>query len=196
MIVDRVAKLAVDVYHAAQKPRELTALGELIIDRGYQTAVEIGTSYGGTAWFLWALGLTVTSIDDCDEEFLRCAPSTHGYPPLRIPEINYIVGDSSQLIGLDPVDVIFIDGNHTYAGAKADWEHWRRNVNPDGIIAFHDVAANVPENCVEVKHLFVEIAMEYETTKFIDPVDDGYPWGGFDAVGNRHPWGGIGVVYL
>ena len=196
MDVETLVREAIEVHHSAQKPGELTALGNLIRDRGYKTAIEIGTSYGGTAWFLWALGLTVTSIDDASEEFLRNAPTTHGFPPLRIPEIHYVVGDSSQVIGLDPVDVIFIDGNHTYAGVKADWEHWHENVNPGGLVAFHDVFVNLPQNGVEVKRLFDEIATEYDTSRFIDPTDDGYPWGWFDESGNRAPWGGIGVVYL
>ena len=194
--VDKIVYEAINVCHSAQKPKELAELGRLIVDRGYQSAIEIGTSYGGTAWFLWALGLSVTSIDDCDEEWLRRAPSTHGYDPVRIPEINYVVGDSSQQVDLGTADVIFIDGNHTYRGAKADWNHWRDSVNPGGIVVFHDVTADVPENMVEVKRLFDEISVEYETTTFIDPTDDGYPWGGFDGSGNRLPWGGIGVVHL
>ena len=195
MTVDSIVKDAIDVYHAAQKPGELAGLGQLIIERDYRTATEIGTGFGGTSWFLWALGLTVISIDDCDETFLRQAPTTHGYVPTRIPEITYMVGDSKRF-NLDPADVIFIDGNHTYNGAKADWEHWRGSVNLGGIVVFHDIVENAPWNSCEVKRLFDEIATEYETTTFIDPTDDGYPWGGFDESGNRALWGGIGVVHL
>ena len=194
--ISGLVKEAIDINHAAQKPGELIGLGHLIINRGYETAIEIGTSYGGMAWFLWALGLTVTSIDDCNEATLRMLPSTHGFVPVRIPEINYVVGNSSMQVGLGTADVIFIDGDHRYEGVRADWEHWRGSVNPGGIVAFHDIVANAPENSCEVKRLFDEIAAEYPTATFIDPTDDGYAWGGIDESGNRPPWGGIGVVFL
>ncbi len=36
------------------------------------------------------------------------------------------------------VDFLFIDGDHTYEGLKADWEGWSPLVGPAGIIALHD----------------------------------------------------------
>lgn len=36
------------------------------------------------------------------------------------------------------VDFVFIDGDHSYEGLKADWEVWRQLVAPGGIIALHD----------------------------------------------------------
>ncbi len=194
--LEDLATEAIDVHHSGQKPKELTALGRLIVDRGYSSAIEIGTWGGGTSWFLWSLGLSVTTIDDCDEDTLRyqCV-NHHGFDFERIPDITYLVGNSRS-IHLPSADIVFIDGDHTYAGAKADWQHWRDYVNDGGIIVFHDIIADVPENSSEVKRLFDEIATEYKTTTFIDPTDDAYPHGGFDEDGNRRPWGGIGVVFL
>jgi predicted O-methyltransferase YrrM len=37
-----------------------------------------------------------------------------------------------------PIDFIFIDGDHSYEGLRADWEAWSPLVAPDGIIALHD----------------------------------------------------------
>jgi hypothetical protein len=36
------------------------------------------------------------------------------------------------------VDMVFIDGDHTYEGCKGDIEAWLPNIRPDGIIAVHD----------------------------------------------------------
>ena len=36
------------------------------------------------------------------------------------------------------VDFVFIDGVHTYAGLKEDWEAWNPLVAPQGIVALHD----------------------------------------------------------
>jgi predicted O-methyltransferase YrrM len=33
---------------------------------------------------------------------------------------------------------VFIDGDHSYEGLKADWEGWSRLIAPGGIIALHD----------------------------------------------------------
>ncbi len=38
-----------------------------------------------------------------------------------------------------PVDVLVIDGDHTYAGVKSDYEMYRPLVRDGGIVAFHDI---------------------------------------------------------
>ena len=38
------------------------------------------------------------------------------------------------------VGMIFIDGDHSYAGVRADIEAWRGLLIPNGIVAFHDCA--------------------------------------------------------
>lgn len=36
------------------------------------------------------------------------------------------------------VDLLFIDGDHSYEGVKADWEFYKRFLNSGSIVAFHD----------------------------------------------------------
>ncbi|HKQ99113.1 MAG TPA: class I SAM-dependent methyltransferase, partial [Pyrinomonadaceae bacterium] len=38
----------------------------------------------------------------------------------------------------EPVDFIFIDGDHSYDGLRGDWEAWSGLVAPGGIVALHD----------------------------------------------------------
>ncbi|MGF1579478.1 MAG: class I SAM-dependent methyltransferase [Gemmataceae bacterium] len=40
--------------------------------------------------------------------------------------------------GLGPVDLVFIDGDHTYEGLRQDWEGWSPLVCPGGTVALHD----------------------------------------------------------
>ena len=37
-----------------------------------------------------------------------------------------------------PIRLLWIDGNHTYAGAKADFDGFMPSVIPGGVVAFHD----------------------------------------------------------
>lgn len=42
------------------------------------------------------------------------------------------------------VDLVFIDGDHSYEGCRKDWEMWRAHVAPGGFAAFHDARAGQP----------------------------------------------------
>jgi predicted O-methyltransferase YrrM len=56
--------------------------------------------------------------------------------------VEPLVMSSSEAAALihGPVELLFVDGDHSYAGAKADAEIWLRRVIDGGIVAFHDVA--------------------------------------------------------
>ena len=36
------------------------------------------------------------------------------------------------------VDLVFVDGDHSPAGCREDWEVWHPHVRPGGAVAFHD----------------------------------------------------------
>jgi predicted O-methyltransferase YrrM len=38
----------------------------------------------------------------------------------------------------EPVDLVFIDGDHSEEGARADWDGWNGFVAPGGVVLFHD----------------------------------------------------------
>jgi len=39
-----------------------------------------------------------------------------------------------------PIDLLFIDGNHSYEAVRRDFEEWSRFVKPGGFLAMHDVS--------------------------------------------------------
>jgi predicted O-methyltransferase YrrM len=43
-----------------------------------------------------------------------------------------------------PVDVVFVDGDHSPEGCREDWELWHPHVSPGGAVAFHDARAGRP----------------------------------------------------
>lgn len=61
----------------------------------------------------------------------------------------YQIHDDSSLVGHEwarkygktfgeKVDMVFVDGDHTYIGCSADINEWLPNIKPGGIIAVHD----------------------------------------------------------
>lgn len=36
------------------------------------------------------------------------------------------------------VDLLFIDGDHSYEGCYEDWQVWHEHIRPGGVVAFHD----------------------------------------------------------
>ena len=78
-----------------------------------------------------------------------------------------------------PFDVVFIDGDHSYAGAKADWE-FAISLRPP-LIAFHDIADAIKhrnEGC-HVDRLWSEIKNAGHRT---DEKIVGCGWGGIGIV--------------
>lgn len=53
------------------------------------------------------------------------------------------------------IDVLFIDGDHTYEGCKADIDAWYPQMAKDGVMLFHDCDATSP-GVVQAVHEFAE----------------------------------------
>jgi predicted O-methyltransferase YrrM len=55
-------------------------------------------------------------------------------------KIRFIAKFSAEVDGEvpTPVDLVFIDGDHSLPGISADWACWSERVSPGGIIALHD----------------------------------------------------------
>jgi len=52
-----------------------------------------------------------------------------------------LIGKNEQFLNQfedGSVDLVFIDADHTYAGAKADVENWLPKVKPGGVLCGHD----------------------------------------------------------
>jgi predicted O-methyltransferase YrrM len=54
-------------------------------------------------------------------------------------KVHLVVGDSRTAEPPpSPPSVVFVDGDHTYEGARADYERWSELVAPGGHLLFHD----------------------------------------------------------
>jgi hypothetical protein len=132
----------------------------------------IGSRNGGLEYQLQQRGHTTISID--------IAPQPDNTQDIIVgssadPEVQRRAREAG------PFDVVFIDGDHSYSGAKSDWG-FAQSLSPR-LIAFHDIAPAIKhreEGC-EVDRLWNEIkAAGHDTTEKV--------------VGCG--WGGIGIVRL
>lgn len=117
------------------------------VERG--PVAEIGRFKGGSTFIfasalpdgveLWSYDVHVALRPDMpgeklDEE-LRAALERYGLAG----KVNLIVADSrSADPPPEPVEVLFIDGDHSYGGVRADFQRWGAFVGPGGHLLFHD----------------------------------------------------------
>jgi cephalosporin hydroxylase len=150
-------------YALQQNPEELAAFVYLLRERtriGHARYLEIGSASGGTLRFLAervSFKGRMWSIDD------KAHPrSGEQWPNWRDIDVSQICGDSHSLecaalahrdLGPPVLTVVFIDGDHTYAGVTADVALVRRYLSAGSLIAFHDTVANE-----DVKRAFEETA--------------------------------------
>jgi predicted O-methyltransferase YrrM len=69
------------------------------------------------------------------QRFLR---NTAGYPNIiSVPGLSIDIARESDIPS--EIDMVFIDGDHTYQAVKNDILAWTAFLGPDGILALHDV---------------------------------------------------------
>jgi hypothetical protein len=63
------------------------------------------------------------------------------------PRVDHVVATSRDALepwGGRPIDLLWVDGDHTEAGARFDLEAWGALVRPGGVIAAHDYRERFP----------------------------------------------------
>lgn len=117
--------------------------------------LEIGTANGGSLLPITRLSSSDAHVISVD---LHHGQFGGGYPAWRIPlykgfarttqRLDLLRGDSHDrrtvdrvraLLGGEPLDLLFIDGDHTFDGVRQDFEIYGPLVRPGGLIAFHDI---------------------------------------------------------
>jgi len=78
------------------------------------------------------------------------------------------------------IDVLLIDGDHSYEGVKKDFEMYSPLMNENGLIFFHDILFHPFNHGCEVNLFWRKLKEKYETKEFID--------------NNDINWGGIGLI--
>ena len=153
-----------------QKLAELAPLLGIVAERRPLRIVEIGTGRGGTLWAWCKVAVPDAQLVSVD---LRGGPfGGGGYEPTRLQAygrprqtITLVDGDShtSETLATieravaGPVDFLFIDGDHDYAGVSSDYAMYSPLVREGGLIAFHDIVPGPPEYVGGVPRFWQEL---------------------------------------
>ena len=142
------ARATIGPVRAIQRREELL---ELLVDVRKlrpRTVCEIGTASGGTLYFLTRVAhesALIVSIDIATPPYTAFARSKLARAEQRLVSLD---GDSHTtemverlraLLDDQPLDFLFIDGDHSYDAVKRDFELYAPLVRPGGLIAMHDI---------------------------------------------------------
>jgi cephalosporin hydroxylase len=199
---DRLAAIAIEEREAVQKPGELTELLAIVAELRPRRVVEIGTFHGGTLWSFCQLATSdavLVSVDlpggdfggGYDEAQSRRFRNfcCHEQRVVTLPLDSHdpaTVEDVRRELGGEPVDLLFVDGDHTYEGVKRDFELYSPLVRSGGVVAFHDILPDSDWERSEVDRLWAEVREAYRSREILAP-DEGLEHG---------RWAGIGVLWI
>jgi cephalosporin hydroxylase len=163
-----------------QIPAEITRLALAVQAIKPRIILEIGAASGGTA-LIWST-LASDRVITCDlQDMSHQAPLfTKLPPPGSDCTVTLLSGNShdpdfrarvSRELEGQPVDFLFIDGDHTEAGVTADYNDYKHFVRPGGLIAFHDIVERQPLATNQVYHLWKRLKPLAQVEEFVNDPD-------------------------
>ena len=156
-----------------------------------RAVAEIGRAQGGTLALLCRAASSdalIISLDLPGSRYSGAVPflnkgSWRG-PLLRAmrgpgQDVRIIDGDSTApasvelfraALGGRKLDLLLIDGDHTFEGVKSDFELYSGFIRPGGVIAFHDIQPGFEDAGVAVSRFWKEYPLPGSRSEFIaDP---------------------------
>ncbi|HBH99985.1 MAG TPA: class I SAM-dependent methyltransferase [Saprospiraceae bacterium] len=171
-----------------QFKEELTGLATEISTRKPKTILEIGTANGGTLFMASRLAADDALIISID---LPGGKFGGGYPDWKEPiyksfaranqKIELLRMDShlestekrlKEVLNGRTIDYLFIDGDHTYEGAKHDYYLYSKYLSKGGLIGMHDIVIHPNSKC-DVYKLWVELKNIHKHKEYVNNWDQG-----------------------
>lgn len=129
-----------------------TIIVDLGVDYGFSTFCfaypQIGNVYG-IDWFRGDIHAGHRNTYELVLDLYNELKSEFG-----LSNIKFIKGDFNEIVKIwsTPIDILHIDGLHTYDAVKNDYENWSKFCKEESIILFHDV-----EEFEDVNRFFNEL---------------------------------------
>jgi predicted O-methyltransferase YrrM len=73
----------------------------------------------------------------------------------------------SDILAGQKLDLLFIDGDHSYAGVKSDFAMYSPLVRKGGLVAFHDIAGTPFHDTSGVSNFWGEVKGSYQNLEII-----------------------------
>jgi predicted O-methyltransferase YrrM len=113
-----------------------------------QHAVELGVAEGGSAYLMAQVLAPNATLDLVDPFFpgvLRfvgahelIARRLMGKTSQKVRFIKALSWEAPRLADFDPVDLLFIDADHSTEAVRRDWNAWEPLLSSEPIVLFHD----------------------------------------------------------
>ena len=88
------------------------------------------------------------------------------FPRLAVRQVKRPFDEARKEVKDASVDVLHLDGCHTYEAARHDYETWAGSVTARGVILFHDIAVQDPARGFGVYRLWEELKARFPTAQF------------------------------
>jgi predicted O-methyltransferase YrrM len=181
---------AVNVYPSCQIKSEIVQFLEFAEEYRPKVICEIGTFEGGTNFLL---GQSISSVDTIIGVDLFCANVSLLSTFSKVGKKHHYIRGSSysketvqkvkNALGNKTIDLLFIDGDHSYEGVKKDYEMYLPLISKKALVVFHDIVEDhftrfktQTINCAGgVPKFWNEIKLQFLFKEFIaNPEQDGF----------------------
>jgi cephalosporin hydroxylase len=138
-------------FPAWQNRGEVLALLDVVAALRPRRACEIGSMEGGTLFLLTQMCHPEAHVISLDWRYTEARRRTFPRFARHRQRLSLVEADShapatrrrvEELLAGEPLDFLFIDGDHSYVGVKSDFEMFAPLVRPGGFVAFHDIVAD------------------------------------------------------
>jgi predicted O-methyltransferase YrrM len=145
-----------------QVDTEISSLLQLATERRVTRVLEIGTAQGGTTFLLsraipstkWILTIDLMPRHSSVLRFLnapKCTFHSLGGSSIAPCTLRRV----ATLLGSEKVDLLFVDGDHSYEGVMADFQLYRSWIRPGGLVVFHDIVPAAETGAPTAGHRWV-----------------------------------------
>jgi predicted O-methyltransferase YrrM len=165
-----------------QIPSEFLELAELVKQQNCTSVLEIGTFRGATLFVFSRLAAADATIISVDYHFsflgklCRIFQKPLFHRMVRRGQKLFLLRKDShspdtlasvkKILQGRKLDLLFIDGDHSFEGVRADSEMYMPLVRSGGLVVFHDIAQSTPK--VQVMKLWESIKHDYKHVELVN----------------------------